>query len=118
MIRILTLLIGPLLLASCINEKLQLTSIDVGASTPAELQVVCIANKAIFVIVIDGSGKPLKLVCSDIGGKPIKEKLQPDPGLSLGTPIILGEVVKLKANGNPDPCIKWWTGGSQTFFCW
>ena len=106
------LLLGLLLLESC-------TTLNDKTLTTPGLPAVCAATQGIYVISIDNTGTPVVLLCPDIAGKKITKKLQPDPGLSpIGTAVSLGEVVKLKANTDPDPCIQWSVGGNMYYYCW
>jgi hypothetical protein len=108
------LLLGLLLLESCatVNKPIQTLT------TPG-LPAVCNATDGIYVILIDYTGTPFELVCPDIRGKPITKKLKADPGLTpIGSPVPLGDVVKLKANADPDPCIQWYVGGYLQYYCW
>ena len=101
--------LGLLLLESCAT---------VNTLTTPGLPAVCLATHGIYVISVDNTGKPVELVCPDIGGRPIKKKPQPDPGLTPGPAVSLGEVVKYKAETDPDPCLKWSVSGTAYSYCW
>ena len=107
------LLLGMLVLESC-------TTLNTKTLTTNPIPAVCAVTNGIFVIVIDENGIPVEQTCPDIRGKPISRQLKPKPGLTpVGTPFVLGDILKLKTNTDPDPCIQWSMGGSYpTYYCW
>jgi hypothetical protein len=108
------LLLGLLLLESCATMNKPIQTLN----TPG-LPAVCKDTNGIYLILIDYMGTPFELVCPDIKGKKITKPSKVDPGLTpISAPFSLGEIVKLKAKDDPDPCIQWSVGGGMNYYCW